>query len=83
MLQLIHPGPNQTVVRVGNVSLFYSYDTLVAYDDGISSYRTTKKWSRTTSRHIKQWLGSEPALEASQERLEQQAELALIANLTR
>lgn len=51
---------NQNEVQSGNVTMFFSYKTPVAYinhDTGIA-YQTKKKWSVTTSKHIKKWLES-------------------------
>jgi hypothetical protein len=49
-------GSNQTEVNISNGVVLVSYETPVAaIIDGVR-YRTQKKWSVTTSRHINQWL---------------------------
>jgi hypothetical protein len=44
-----------------NVTVLFSYKTPVAImiDEGLGYvfYRTSKRWSNTTTRHINQWLG--------------------------
>ena len=49
---------NQTIIISNNGNeLFFSYNTCVAAKiDGIY-YRTEKKWSSTSSRHINQYIG--------------------------
>jgi hypothetical protein len=57
-VQLNPVGANQNEVTLGNITVFFSYKTPVAYLDhetGIA-YRTNKKWSVTTSKHINNWL---------------------------
>lgn len=55
-------GTNQNEVTLGNGSvIFFSYNTPVAAIVEGSAYRTEKKWSVTTSRHINQWLDGRPA----------------------
>ena len=55
-------GPNMTTLELasGNTVLF-SYETPVAYHNAINGlyFRTAKKWSVTTSKHINKWLGSD------------------------
>ena len=53
--------PNVTMITTPVYKLLYSYDTLVAYQDLKSNqvYKTAKKWSSTTSRHISTWLKEE------------------------
>lgn len=51
-------GSNQNEITVGNITVLFSYKPPVAYLDhetGIA-YRTNKKWSVTTSKHINNWL---------------------------
>ncbi len=46
----------EVVLQNGNTVLF-SYSTPVAcHIPGMGYYRTTKAWSRTTSKHITQWV---------------------------
>ena len=59
-------GANKTEIKVpGGLTLLISYATPVAciWTNGkeSTSYATEKKWSATTTRHIKQWLGG-PAM---------------------
>ncbi len=59
-MKLIPIGPNQTELSFlasgKSANLFFSYQTPVAaMIDGIC-YKTDKKWSATTSRHITKWL---------------------------
>ena len=50
---------HQTELTLANgTRVFYSYETPVAAVVGGKSYRTDKKWSATTSRHIGQWCGN-------------------------
>ena len=50
-------GPNQTELRLGSeVVIFFSYKTPVAAFVSGEFYRTTAKYSATTSRHISAWL---------------------------
>lgn len=51
-------GPNRTEVNTDQYSILVSYQTPVAYLDksGTGFFRTSKKWSVTTSKHINQWL---------------------------
>lgn len=51
---------NMTEVEIKpGVKILFSYKTPVAYHDFNNGvvYRTAKKWSATTTRHINQWLG--------------------------
>jgi hypothetical protein len=61
-------GPNQTELTLneGNTLVLFSYQTPVAaFVDG-KAYRTEKKWSATTSKHINRWLDGEDAEEKPQ-----------------
>ncbi len=51
-------GANQTVVTLSSgCQVFFSYETPVAaIFDGIS-YKTDRKYSNTTTRHMNAWLG--------------------------
>ncbi len=47
---------NMVEVNVNGYDILFSYKTPVACIDPTNlAYRTTKKWSVTTSRHINQW----------------------------
>ena len=49
---------NMTEVEIGNKRVLFSYQTPVAYEDLENGgyYKTTKFWSKTTTRHINKWL---------------------------
>lgn len=62
-MQLTVLGPNRTEVRIGDLTVFFSYSTPVAaYVPALGWVRTAEKFSVTTSRHINQWLDGVPAL---------------------
>jgi hypothetical protein len=48
-------------------SVLFSYETPVAACKNYQFYKTKTKWSRTTSRHINQWLEGCSAIEEEQE----------------
>ena len=48
---------NMTEATVNNITLLYSYETPVAGYDDKGAFRTDEKFSRTTSKHINQYLG--------------------------
>jgi hypothetical protein len=48
---------NMTEATVNNITLLYSYETPVAGYDDAGAFRTDEKFSRTTSKHINQYLG--------------------------
>ena len=49
-------GANETVIITGEKSILISYETPVAAVVDGKHYRTSKKWSSTTSKHINRWL---------------------------
>ncbi len=51
------------------VKILFSYKTPVAFHDMNTAtvYRTSKKWSVTTTRHINQWLGGKGDTEMPQD----------------
>lgn len=57
-MKLIPIAANQTELEIGKgVVVFFSYKTPVAaFIPGTGYLRTNHKWSRTTSKHINQWL---------------------------
>lgn len=63
-MSVISYGPNETLVTQGNINVLYSYSTPVAIgiDQGgahwTRAYRTEKKHSVTTSKHINKFLRS-------------------------
>lgn len=51
-------GANQTLVHLPVGTILFSYETPVAaYVSGRGYVRTAEKFSKTTSKHINQWLG--------------------------
>ena len=65
MLKVI--GSNQTELNIGGLVIFFSYNTpVVACVDG-KFYRTEKKWSNTTSKHINRYLDGVKAESKPQE----------------
>jgi hypothetical protein len=67
-------GPNQTEVRIGDKTLFFSYQTLVALNNGYKFFRTNERYSVTTSKHINRWLDGANAESIPQADLERMAE---------
>lgn len=58
---------NQNEVTLGNgKTVFFSYNTAVAAIVDGKAYRTEKRWSVTTSKHINKWLNGAPAEEKPQ-----------------
>jgi len=59
-MKLKQLGANVAEVYMGGVVVLFSYETPVAVylEGGIGGgwYVTGKKWSRTTSKHVKLWL---------------------------
>ena len=61
-------GSNQTQVEVNDKTILVSYSTPVAaHVCGEGFFKTAKKWSTTTSRHISKWLDGAKAEEKPQE----------------
>lgn len=62
-------GANRTEVDLGNgLTVFFSYKTPVAFfREGLGYFKTSTKWSVTTSKHINQWLDGVRAKECTQE----------------
>lgn len=59
-LHLTPLGTNMSELRIGDVYVLFSYQEAVAYRTAEGRlYATAKKWSATTSRHIKQWCAGE------------------------
>jgi hypothetical protein len=54
---------------VGMKEILFSYQTPVAMFDQNTheAFRTSKKWSATTTRHINQWFGERKSEEKPQE----------------
>ena len=57
---------NMTEVKMtGGLTVLFSYKTAVAClwtngNDAYKAFKTEKKWSATTTRHINKWLGLHP-----------------------
>lgn len=57
----------------GGLTVLFSYQTPVAcrwegcWGNAFQYYRTSKFWSKTTSRHINQWIGENKAGEKDQQ----------------
>jgi hypothetical protein len=59
-------GANRTEIETDNKRILISYQTPVAaWIAGQGYMKTSKKWSRTTSKHITQWIDG-PAQEQEQ-----------------
>lgn len=64
---------NMTELEIGNKRVLFSYKTPVAYQELTTIgdyYKTNKKWSQTTTRHINQWLGGNGAKFVDQETID-------------
>jgi hypothetical protein len=59
-------GSNMTEICVNGAKVLFSYQTPVACEFHGKLYKTEKKWSKTTSRHINKWLEGRIAEEAYQ-----------------
>lgn len=60
-------GANQTELTLANGDqVFFSYETPVAAIVDGRSYKTEKKFSSTTTRHLNKWLGRLNATEKPQ-----------------
>ena len=69
-LKPIAANQTQLTTNSGNVILF-SYQTPVAAQLASGGFvRTEKKWSRTTSKHINQWLDGATAREVPQSEID-------------
>lgn len=51
-------SPNATQITIGNKSILFSYETPVAlHVMGVGFFKTAERFSKTTSKHVNQWLG--------------------------
>ena len=66
-MQLNPIKANMTELELNGSTVLFSYKTPVAVITHGNAYRTSKKWSVTTSRHINQWLREIVAEEKPQE----------------
>ena len=55
-MQLKPIASNMTQLDLNGYQILFSYQTPVACLSDNGYYRTSKKWSTTTSRHINKWL---------------------------
>lgn len=53
-MKLLQLGPNKAKVILGNKRFYFSYCTLVAYDDPEQEIRLAGPFSYTTTRHLSQ-----------------------------
>lgn len=66
-MELKQVGANMTAIMTKKGITLFSYNTPVAHlVPGEGFYRTSKKWSVTTSRHINKWLDGAKAEERDQ-----------------
>lgn len=71
-------GANQTLVHLPVGTVLFSYETPVAaYVSGRGYVRSAEKFSKTTSKHVNQWLGAVNAEVISQSELENLLEVAV------
>jgi hypothetical protein len=68
-MQLQHIGSNMTEVTTDTLRVLFSYSTPVAAYSLTAGqfYKTSRKWSVTTTKHINKWLDGAGALEQPQE----------------
>lgn len=62
MLSLNIIGSNKTELTANGVKVLFSYNTPVACWINGQFYKTNKKWSVTTSKHINSWVCSDNSL---------------------
>lgn len=69
MAKISPVGSNMTVLHGKKYDVLFSYETPVAAKDIKTGevFKTSKKWSVTTSKHISKWLAGEKASEKPQE----------------
>ncbi len=66
-MKLIPIQSNMTELTLANgIKVLFSYQTPVACQLNSGYYKTAKKWSNTTTRHINKWLAGVPATVADQ-----------------
>ena len=66
MIKLIKHGNNETEISNGKTpveGIFFSYSTAVAGIDDLGFFKTDKKYSTTTSKHINNWLRKNNAID--------------------
>ena len=66
-MKVRNAGSNMTELSLTDGTVvFFSYETPVAAEYKGEIYRTTHKWSQTTTRHINKWLEGRTAQDAYQ-----------------
>lgn len=66
---------NMTELHLGDKTILFSYSTPVAaHVEGEGYYKTNKKFSVTTTKHINQWLDGAHAKSVDQEDIEAMAD---------
>ena len=55
-MNLLNLGNNMTELTVNNIKVLFSYNTPVACWQNGEFFKTSKKWSSTTSKHINSWV---------------------------
>ena len=67
-MKLNNLGNNQAELSINSVgTVLFSYNTPVAARTPEGIFKTSKKWSNTTSKHINAWLNGARAEEKPQE----------------
>ena len=66
-MQLKPIASNMTQLDLNGYQILFSYQTPVSCLSDNGYYRTSKKWSTTTSRHINKWLDGVLAKEQPQQ----------------
>ena len=67
MLELKPMGANKTLLVCNGMKVLFSYKTPVAAEIGLRYYKTSYKFSKTTTKHINAWLDGVKAEEKEQE----------------
>ena len=62
MLSINVLGVNQTELTANGVKVLFSYNTPVACWINGQFYKTNKRWSVTTSKHVNKWVCSDNSL---------------------
>ena len=45
-------GSHTQRIHIGNLTLWFSYDTVVAFENGVALYCSENVWSTTTGKHL-------------------------------
>jgi len=67
---------NMTELEIGHWVFLFSYHTLVAYRDAPTDqcYVTNQYYSRTTTKHIYEWVAGSPATKIEQKQIDSRLE---------